>query len=348
MAVIQISLKALEYKTYVIHTLSWNRMPPNLKHFLESNKVIKAGNRIVSCDVNYLRKDWMCTIDVSSCIKLNHMCFQKGKVSDKRVSLKFMCETILGYTLNKDISLRTSLWNADRLTKEQIKYAALDAYASLLIAEALVRMPNKPFWNSNDENSPICISPVLSQQVSPILDVPTNPRATTTTVLLDIFHAMKRITETMPAKHPGLLLFSQDLRDRIFITNEEDKKNVDIALKTVGSSFDIRLRTDPGWIFKRVRRVIPPPNILEQRLKDLCYKYKLDNFKDCTYGHLIKPETERQVKLFMKHIRRGCVSDPVGLPLYQLKGKDKLGLKLYKCLRGTNTVELWHQFIEMR
>jgi hypothetical protein len=41
----------------------------------------------------------------------------------------------------------------------------------------------------------------------------------------------------------------------------------------------------------------------------------------------------------METIRLGLVSDPPDIPLYVELGKDKEGLTLYRCCRGTNSVE---------
>jgi hypothetical protein len=46
-----------------------------------------------------------------------------------------------------------------------------------------------------------------------------------------------------------------------------------------------------------------------------------------------------KARTVLENIRMGFYSDPPGVALYMVHGKDSSGLTLYKCLRGTNHVE---------
>jgi hypothetical protein len=313
-------------------------MPKDLKTFLQNNKVMKAGNRITSSDRKYLIEDWNCDIGLDQCVRLNHLCYEKGVCTSRKISLKNMTEKVLSYTLTKEDSIRKSDWSKQKLSTKQVHYAALDAFASLKVAEALFNMSNASGLNEES-----CSSTSSYETMSTA-----NPNATMATVLLDAFHAIKRVTDTLSRKHPGLMLFARDMRDAIFVINDEDRNAVETVLLSNGSNFDLKLKSDPSWVFQRVRRTIPQPDVLMLRIQKVIEKFKSPTFNHSVHGSLIKPETEKQVKNLLLHIRKGCLSDPVNLSLYRKRGYDSNGLQLYKCLRGTNTVELWHQFIEMR
>lgn len=95
--------------------------------------------------------------------------------------------------------------------------------------------------------------------------------------------------------------------------------------------------------------MVPPPTVLRLRIEKVIDQFKNTAYTHAIHGPALSKATLLQAKNLLKdHVDKGCLSDPPGLSLYVERGKDKDGLKLYKCLRGTNTVELWHQFIEMR
>lgn len=54
---------------------------------------------------------------------------------------------------------------------------------------------------------------------------------------------------------------------------------------------------------------------------------------------LFDNEAWKQSKNVLKSIHEGHVSDPPGFSFYYLMGKDRDGLPLYRCSRGTNSLE---------
>ena len=64
--------------------------------------------------------------------------FEGGCPSAPSWSLARLCEHVLGKTLPKD-KTRMSNWEREELNESQIKYAAMDAWASLLVYRALMK-----------------------------------------------------------------------------------------------------------------------------------------------------------------------------------------------------------------
>ena len=114
----------------------WPALPKGLLQFLNSNQVLKVGNRVWSSDCKKLNKDWGCAIAESSCIPLNHVCKKQGWCSSAQISLAKMCEIVLKYSLPKEKKTRLSKWG-ETLSFDQKEYAARDAWASLKIYQAV-------------------------------------------------------------------------------------------------------------------------------------------------------------------------------------------------------------------
>lgn len=83
---------------------------------------------------------------------------------------------------------------------------------------------------------------------------------------LDPIHAMMRITKTISKQHPLFHLFCKSLRDAIFQLNPDDVKTVKNKLKENNVDFDCKLKFEPDWIFKRVRRHIGSASVLGKSL----------------------------------------------------------------------------------
>lgn len=345
-AVIQISVSIPHPTVYVFQTSSWETAPNSLKYLLQSNQVKKAGNRIISSDVKYLKDDWGIYIDESSCIPLNHLAKDKGVFGSSHTSLESMCKKVLKYDLPKPQGIRLSNWKAGRLSKEQIEYAARDAHASLLIAEKLNSMNS---FQLTVETSSSTISGTSTERGFHDNRLLQSASSNIGSVRLDAFHAMKRISDVISTKNPFSALFMGKLRDAIFEINATDKEKVTQVLAKSGKSFESTLLQKPDWIFQRVRRLIPTPEILKQRIESVITEFSHQKYTHHRHGILLNEKAKKELKtLLSDHVSKGCLSDPPGVSLYFKNGEDSDNLQIYRCIRGTNTVELWHQYIEMR
>jgi hypothetical protein len=157
-------------------------------------------------------------------------------------------------------------------------------------------------------------------------------------VLMDPYHAMARIK--VPRNHGFTCPFARALRDAIFIPDEEDRARIASYLTSNNSSWDEVLRFNPQWLWKRCKRIIPPPELLYSAV---CEVYK-------TFGPLLDSKTGaplfntqawKDARNIMKSIQAGLLSDPLDVPLYFRIGLDKKhgNLALYRCCRGINNTE---------
>ena len=159
-----------------------------------------------------------------------------------------------------------------------------------------------------------------------------------TRVKLDAYHWFSRITTFVDKDHGAYLDFCRELRDAVFVLNEDDKKRVDEFLKQSDRCFDNEMDENPKWVLKFVRRVIPNPSSLCERL-DLVYDKFKDAFDSTTKDYLFQSNFVGVWTKAMMHARNGCLSDPPGIPLYHAIKKLKNGLTQWRCVRGTNSNE---------
>lgn len=56
---------------------------------------------------------------------------------------------------------------------------------------------------------------------------------------------------------------------------------------------------------------------------------------------LLRPKAMEAVDLLRKHIEADCLSDPDAIALYYTTGKNAAGITTRRCVRGTNSTEVW-------
>lgn len=159
-----------------------------------------------------------------------------------------------------------------------------------------------------------------------------------TRVLKDIFHLIEMIPISL--KHGLAKEFKRRLRDALFIVDEDDKKLVQerYIIKRKGETWERLLLHRPKWLLRRVRRYVPSPDELYSIVKQL-----FDTLGPLPCNTTNRPLFDKQSKKYadnvLKYIQTGYVSDPDGIPLYFKVRVDCYGLPIYRCARGTNSVE---------
>jgi hypothetical protein len=147
-------------------------------------------------------------------------------------------------------------------------------------------------------------------------------------IKLDPWHFFHSIQ--LPKKHSLRRPFCQAFRDAVFIPDVDDMKAVEAYLKTKNLLLSKLLQSDPKWLWKQIRRWIPPPDILYPRVKALfdtfgnliCEKTKLP---------LFSADARKQAELMLESIRKGHLSDPYNVALYQAVGICKYSkLPIYR------------------
>jgi hypothetical protein len=155
-------------------------------------------------------------------------------------------------------------------------------------------------------------------------------------VLGDIYHLMAMFKISI---HHGIRRpFSRALRDALFLVDPDDKAAVAHVLAGKSITFDQMVLWNSDWVWKRVKRVVPPPEVLLPRVTQVFKVY--GPLQDATTGlPLFNEASWDKARNILENIRMGYYSDPPNISLYIVQGRDSEGLTLYNCLRGTNNVE---------
>jgi hypothetical protein len=157
-------------------------------------------------------------------------------------------------------------------------------------------------------------------------------------VLKDAFHIFNMFY--ISVAHGLRVEFARALRDAIFIPDPDDKARIIAwgSRQNPVQDWNTLLRTSSQWLWRRCKRIIPPPEEL----------YPLVAAVFATFGHL--KDAKSGLPLFnssawavaknvLELIQKGFLSDPPGIPLYYKVSVDKFDLDLYRCIRGSNYPE---------
>jgi hypothetical protein len=165
-----------------------------------------------------------------------------------------------------------------------------------------------------------------------------NPLSTMPSRILgDIRHLMAQL----PIKRHGLRRpFARALRDAFFDYDLEDKATITSFLDEKGVTFESMLCQHPTWLLQRVKRFVPSPEKLFERVSKTFSVY--GPLKDAKPNGqpLFREDAWDNCKTILENIQRGYYSDPPNISLYFTHGKDKYGLMRYRCIRGTNGIEI--------
>mmetsp|Transcript_29129 Transcript_29129/g.49666 ORF Transcript_29129/g.49666 Transcript_29129/m.49666 type:complete len:1097 (+) Transcript_29129:786-4076(+) len=134
--------------TLLIRTKNMNKLPYKLELLLTSSTFKLVGVN-VSADLIKIGKDFdirdinrVTQKDRANVVNLGLYARLRDIVQNGSVSLQQLCTLVLRTRIEKDTNIRISNWDNHELTDEQVKYAALDAIASLKIFLKLDQMPD--------------------------------------------------------------------------------------------------------------------------------------------------------------------------------------------------------------
>eukprot|EP01024_Parvocaulis_polyphysoides_P065641 TRINITY_DN7664_c2_g1_i2.p1 TRINITY_DN7664_c2_g1~~TRINITY_DN7664_c2_g1_i2.p1 ORF type:complete len:542 (-),score=64.42 TRINITY_DN7664_c2_g1_i2:40-1509(-) len=163
-ALIQLCYEAKEKEEEEIYKVTclcihifFSGVTPSLKKILVSEKIKKVGVNILN-DASKFQRDF--GIEMAGLVEL--MNEAKSRILDEGATIAYTGKTdmqtltdkVLGASIEKENSPRISNWEQRNLSQQQIYYAALDAYASLLIYQKIIQFkkPAKQI-QSQEQNS---------------------------------------------------------------------------------------------------------------------------------------------------------------------------------------------------
>ncbi|KAJ7151286.1 hypothetical protein C8R43DRAFT_951101 [Mycena crocata] len=194
-------------------------------------------------------------------------------------------------------------------------------------------------WSSGG-NATDVPTDVLMANLADTFSVLQNSEALPTRVLDDAFHFMDRLLRLLSKKHSAFKAFAHDFSEAIFIRDKSDEDAVRAVLEKHGVDWEYAKRAKSKALNQRIRRYIPRRQALLKRLETLFDAYAdMQCSTKKSKGSFFSDEAKEMVKHLLDTVRKGYLSDPPGISLYYLKGKDRDGLNLYRTIRGTNSVE---------
>jgi hypothetical protein len=173
-----------------------------------------------------------------------------------------------------------------------------------------------------------------------ILQQPNTYNTLASRVLDDAYHFMDRLLRLLSKKHSVFNEFAHQFSETIFVRDQDDEAKVREVLEKKGISWDYAIRSKKAALNCRIRRYIPPPEKLAADLETL-----FNSFKDVRDSvergkgkehHFFSQEARKTAETVLETV---WVSEPPGIPLYYVRGKDRDELTLYRTVRGTNSVE---------
>ena len=162
-----------------------------------------------------------------------------------------------------------------------------------------------------------------------------------TRVLDDAFHFMDRIFCLLSKKHSAFRAFAHDFSEAIFVRDKDDEAQVRAVLERKGINWDYTQRAHSSSLNRRIRRYIPPRDILVPRLETLFQGYRkfICTAQTGRAKYFFSKEAQEMSERLLNTARQGFLSDPPSVPLYYHMGTDRDGLTVYCTIRGTNSVE---------
>jgi hypothetical protein len=157
---------------------------------------------------------------------------------------------------------------------------------------------------------------------------------------------MDRLLRLLPKMHSAFDAFCSDFSRAIFLRDKDDEANVCRVLKSKGVDWEYAQRAKSYVLNRRIRRLIPAPEIIVPRLqllfdgyKNLICSSKQNQLEGRPEQVFFSKDARDMAARLIDTAKLGFLSDPIGVSLYYRMGIDKDGLTIYRTIRGTNSVE---------
>ncbi|KAF7727172.1 hypothetical protein EC973_007947 [Apophysomyces ossiformis] len=132
--------------------------------------------------------------------------------------------------------------------------------------------------------------------------------------------------------------FQRMLTDCILLMDKEDVNKVKSVLQSKGLSFQRVLRQQKAWVQARNRRFISPASQLIHSVYKVLMTF--GPLKCSATGQaLFNGQAWKEAANFLELVAKGYLSEPSETPYITQNAGIQMGLPVYRCIRGTNSVE---------
>ena len=169
-------------------------------------------------------------------------------------------------------------------------------------------------------------------------------------LLGDIFHAMQR--PYVPTKHEAKKGYYVALQNAFFVWNESQMEDLVSRMNAAGVTGDEIEKMkyyNSRFFINCIEREVPPPSVLYWRVRAVFALY--GPMKDSVTGKpMFNAKAWKKANGILREIRKGYYSDPPGMGMYKkilckdgTVKRNKYGLDMIECIRGTNRTEAYHK-----
>ena len=130
-------------------------------------------------------------------------------------------------------------------------------------------------------------------------------------------------------------------------TKKTDRELWTAALLREGKTAEEIKRLGKSYWRGKERTVRPSP--LQLLTDYIRFIFFFSRLRDHEVGRLFfHAQWKKQACKSLSYIARGWLSDPLGMPMYlAVPNSGRMGLSLYRCLRGSSALEAWHLLIRL-
>ncbi|GAQ93228.1 hypothetical protein KFL_013750010, partial [Klebsormidium nitens] len=157
--------------------------------------------------------------------------------------------------------------------------------------------------------------------------------------LMDILHAIMRVTKHVPEDHPFRGWLQSKLSEAIFVKNQADLVGIMKELEQKGKTLSDKAGKNA---LRRCRKAVPPPEILLARLEAVGDEASC-KANPLTTEPLLGPHAQRAFQGLLHQARLGLLSDPPNMEMYYSKPTCGANARpQYACKRVGSRLEGFH------